>query len=147
MLEHAHARGALAAGFLALAVAGCGSSDKSDTSGGGGAASTPAATQPANSAPPQKLKLEADDDGGLYFKPKALKAKAGAVSLVMENPKSTGLQHGIALKGNGVDQDGPVVSPGKTATVTVTLKPGKYTFYCNFDAHAKKGMKGTLTVR
>ncbi|MEA2308631.1 MAG: hypothetical protein QOI65_917 [Thermoleophilaceae bacterium] len=131
---------AIAVGALALLVGGCGSSDKKSSS-------TPAAGQSQSAAPPQTLKLEADEDGGLYFKPSKLTGKAGAVTFVMTNPKSTGKEHGLAVKGNGVDQDGPVVKPGKTATLTATLKPGRYTFYCNYENHAKRGMKGTLTVQ
>jgi len=145
MLEHAHLRLPLvAAGALALAVGGCGGSsyDKSGSNGSGKA--KPAAA--GQSSASQQLKLEADSDGGLYFEPRKLKGKAGSVQLVMTNPKSTGKEHGIAVKGNGVDQDGPVVQPGGTATVVAKLKPGKYTFYCNYDGHAKKGMRGTLTI-
>jgi uncharacterized cupredoxin-like copper-binding protein len=135
----------IAALAAAVGVAGCGGSDSSKSE------STSAATAPAQAkkpaSPPQKLSLEADDDGGLYFKPTKLEAKAGAVALAMENPKTTGKEHGIAVKGNGVDEDGPVVKPGKTATVMATLKPGQYTFYCDYDDHAKRGMKGTLTVK
>jgi uncharacterized cupredoxin-like copper-binding protein len=129
--------------ILALAVTGCG--------GGGGSATTPATgstPKPKTTAggPPQTLSLEADEEGELYFKPKKLTAKAGSVKLVMKNPASSGIQHGIAVEGNGVDKDGPVVAPGNTSTVTVALKPGTYEFYCPFDAHRQKGMKGTLTV-
>jgi uncharacterized cupredoxin-like copper-binding protein len=135
----------IAALAAAVGVAGCGGSDNSKSE------STSAATAPGQAkmpaSPPQKLSLQADDDGGLYFKPTKLEARAGAVALVMENPKTTGKEHGIAVKGNGVDEDGSVVEPGKTATVMATLKPGRYTFYCDYDDHAKRGMKGTLTVK
>jgi uncharacterized cupredoxin-like copper-binding protein len=57
------------------------------------------------------------------------------------------MQHGIAVEGTGVDKDGSIVGPGKTSTVTVTLKPGKYQFYCPFDGHKAGGMTGTLTVK
>ena len=30
--------------------------------------------------------------------------------------------------------------------MSVTLKPGNYTFYCTVFGHEKGGMKGTLTV-
>jgi len=30
--------------------------------------------------------------------------------------------------------------------VSVTLKPGKYVFYCNVPGHRQGGMQGTLTV-
>ena len=36
---------------------------------------------------------------------------------------------------------------GKKATASVTLKPGKYTFYCSVDSHRQAGMQGTLIVR
>jgi uncharacterized cupredoxin-like copper-binding protein len=45
-----------------------------------------------------------------------------------------------------VDKDGPTVGMGSTSTVTVTLKPGKYTFYCPVPGHKAGGMMGTLTV-
>jgi uncharacterized cupredoxin-like copper-binding protein len=145
MLDHVSLRlPTLGAAALAasVAVAGCGGSDESKYGG-----STAAPAQKPAKAAPQRVSLEADDDGGLYFKPTKLQAKAGGVALVMENPKSSGKEHGIAVKGNGVDSDGPVVKPGRTATVTADLKPGKYTFYCDYDDHAKRGMKGTLTVK
>jgi len=31
--------------------------------------------------------------------------------------------------------------------VTLTLKPGTYTFYCSVDGHEAAGMKGTLTIK
>src|SRR2546423_11491196 len=126
---------ALAAGALVLALAGCGSSGSSynsspsTPSSSGKTKSTAAATSSTSGA---KVPLKADPDGSLYFEPKALKAKAGTVTLVMTNPSSTGKQHGIAVEGNGVDKDGPVVSAGQSPTLTVKLKPGQYEVYCPF---------------
>ena len=94
------------------------------------------------------MKLKADPDGSLYFEPKGTqKAKAGTVSLVMTNPGSTGKRHGIGIQGNGLDKDGPIVAPGSTSTVTVSLKTGKYTFYCPVPGHRQAGMQGTLVVQ
>src|ERR671931_560925 len=73
-------------------------------------------------------------------------AAGETVKLVMKNPSSAGKSHGIAVEGNGVDKDGKIVSPGETSTLTVTLKPGKYEFYCPVPSHKAAGMKGTLTV-
>jgi uncharacterized cupredoxin-like copper-binding protein len=38
------------------------------------------------------------------------------------------------------------VQPGSESTVTVTLKPGSYEYYCPVPAHEAAGMKGKLTV-
>jgi uncharacterized cupredoxin-like copper-binding protein len=41
----------------------------------------------------------------------------------------------------------PLVSPGKSAKLTVTLKAGKQSYLCTVPGHAAAGMKGTLAVR
>lgn len=37
--------------------------------------------------------------------------------------------------------------PGGTSTVSASLKPGTYKYYCPFDSHEQEGMTGTLTVK
>ena len=129
---------ALLAGAFVLSA--CGSSSDSTSS-------TPASSAAAPKASAgQTIKLKADDDGGLYFEPRKLKAKPGTVTLVMDNPSSTSKQHGIAVEGNGVDKDGQIVSPGSKSTIIVTLKPGTYEYYCQVPGHKAAGMKGTLVV-
>ena len=93
------------------------------------------------------LTLSADPGGQLRFDKSTLAAGAGKVTIVMRNPSSAGMDHGIAVEGNGVDSDGPIVGAGKTSTVTVTLKKGTYEYYCPVPGHEQAGMKGTLTVR
>lgn len=135
------------AAILALAAAGCGSSSS--------ASSTPPATahttsksSSSSSGKGQILKLSADPGGQLRFtKAKLTASKPGTVTLRMANPSSAGMEHGIAIEGNGVDRDGPIVGPGKTSAVTVSLKQGTYTYYCPVPGHEQAGMKGTLTVR
>ena len=91
-------------------------------------------------------RLSADPGGQLRFNTSNLTAKPGKVTLRMTNPSSAGMDHGIAVEGNGVDSDGPTVAPGNVSSVTVTLKKGTYTFYCPVPGHLQAGMKGTLTV-
>jgi plastocyanin len=93
------------------------------------------------------LRLQADPHGKIRYNKKTLTAKSGTVTIAMSNPKSSGLQHGIAVQGNGIDKDGKIVAPGKMSTLTLRLKPGRYAFYCNFDGHKGLGMKGTLIVK
>jgi plastocyanin len=132
----------------ALVVAGCGGSKKSSNSS---AASTPApaSTTPASGGSTSgggggTLSLSADAGGQLKFDKSSLSAKAGSVTIKMDNPSS--LPHAIAVEGNGVDKDGETVQKGGTSSITVNLKPGTYTFYCPVDGHRAAGMKGTLTV-
>jgi len=134
----------LAAGVLA---AGCGSSDNSSSSATKPAPKPKAATSSSSSAASgggSDLKLSADPSGALKFDKSKLAAKSGAVTITMNNPSS--VPHGIAVEGNGVDKDGQIVNSGGTSTVSVSLKPGKYTFYCPVDSHRQQGMEGTLTV-
>jgi uncharacterized cupredoxin-like copper-binding protein len=101
----------------------------------------------AKPKPPQKRNLSANANGELRFNKTKFTVKPGRVKLIMKNPKSSGLDHGIAVKGNGLDKDGHIVAPGRTSTVTVSLKKGKtYTFYCPVAGHAASGMKGKITV-
>ena len=134
-----------------LALAGCGGSDSkssgssgsssnsnsnsSSSSGGGGGE--------ASSGGGETLKLAADKSA-LKFDKTSLTAKAGKVTLQMENPSQ--LPHAIAIKGNGVDVDGKTVGNGETSTASTDLKAGTYTFYCPVPGHEAAGMKGTLTV-
>ena len=126
---------AVAAGVLA--IAGC---------GGGGSSSAPA-TSPATSGAGgggQRLSLQADPSGNLRFNKKTLTAKAGTVTIVMKNPSP--LSHNVSIQGAGVNQMGQTVATGGTSTVSATLKPGTYTFYCSVPGHRQAGMFGTLTV-
>jgi plastocyanin len=80
----------------------------------------------------------------LKFSTKTLHATHGRVTVRMSNPSST--KHGIAVEGHGVDRDGKIVRRGGVSTVTVTLKKGRYEFYCPVKGHKAAGMKGTLIV-
>jgi uncharacterized cupredoxin-like copper-binding protein len=94
----------------------------------------------------QNLTLSAKP-GMLAFSTTKLKAHTGTVRITMVDPKNSGISHGIAVSGHGVDRKGQVVAPGKDSVVTVTLtKKGTYTFFCPVPGHEMAGMKGTLTV-
>jgi plastocyanin len=91
------------------------------------------------------LEIDADPNGQLKFLASSANATSGQVTLQMKNASS--VPHDIAIKGAGVNQVGSVVSNGGTSKVSVSLKPGTYTFYCSVDGHEAAGMKGTLTVK
>ncbi len=91
------------------------------------------------------VEIDANPNGLLKFQASSATATAGKVTLRMQNMSS--VMHDIAIKGNGVNQIGPIVANGGISTVTTSLKPGSYTFYCSVDGHAAAGMMGTLTVK
>jgi plastocyanin len=133
-------------------LAGCGD-DSSDDAAAPAAAETTAtqastdASEASASGSGDTLTLAATENGGLGFDKKDLTAKAGTVTITMDNPSGDQMPHAIAIDGNGVDKDGEVVQPGGKSTVSVDLKPGKYTFYCPVGQHRQNGMEGTLTVQ
>ncbi len=137
---------------VAVLLAACGSSNSSSSSSASTATPTKAATSsttttaaPASSGA-STVSLSADASGQLAFDKSSLSAKAGTVTIRMTNPSGSGIQHGIAIQGQGVNTSGKIVPPGGTSTLTVTLKPGTYTYYCPVPGHKAAGMMGTLTV-
>lgn len=125
--------------IAALLTAGCGGSSSSSSSS---STSSSGASAPATGGG-NNLTL-ASDPNQLAFDTKTLTAKAGKVTITMTNKSAT--PHDISLKG-GVDVKGKIVGQGQTSTVTATLKPGNYTFYCSVPGHEAAGMNGELVVK
>jgi plastocyanin len=147
----------LSAGALALGVAACGGSSSSSSSsaaGGGsstGTSSTAAAssTSSAASAPSSggssKIAIAANPSGALKFDKTSLAAKAGQVTVTFTNKAPLG--HNFTIQSSGGQTVGATPTfNGGSKTLSVKLKPGKYTFLCTVPGHAMAGMKGTLTV-
>jgi uncharacterized cupredoxin-like copper-binding protein len=135
------------AGVLALAACGSNSSSSASTTTAATTAAPPTTTAAAAGGKASTVTLSADPTGALKFDKTTLTTTAGTVTVVMDNPSTSGVPHGIAVEGNGVDQDGKTVQPGGKSTDTLTLKPGTYTFYCPVPGHKDAGMKGTLVVQ
>jgi plastocyanin len=92
-----------------------------------------------------KLLMPADPSGQLAYVSKQATAPPGPLQIDSKNASST--PHDIAIEGNGVNAKGKVVQNGGTSMVNVTLKAGKYTYYCTVPGHRAAGMTGTLTVK
>ena len=90
------------------------------------------------------LEIPAAESGALYFV--FAEATAPAGQLTIESPNDSSVDHNIALEGNGVDEEGPVVKDGGVSDIEVDLEPGEYTFYCSVEGHREGGMEGQLTV-
>lgn len=99
-----------------------------------------------------KLSIAANAQGQLAYETNKATAKAGPVTIEM--PNMSGVDHNLALetgeggasaKGSKVGAT-PIIAKG-VAKVSVTLKPGTYTFFCEVPGHRPAGMYGTLTVK
>lgn len=71
-------------------------------------------------------------------------AEAGEVTVAIDNQGN--LPHDVTFEEVGEE---PVVEAdaGETATGTVELEPGSYTYYCSVGTHREAGMEGTLEVK
>ena len=137
---------------FAAPIAGCGGDDDDSGGGGGGSGSTSSgATNTessgggAASGGGETLKIAADPSGALKFDKSSLTAKAGKVTIVMDNPSD--VPHAVEIEGNGVEAEGETVTKGGVSKASAEVKPGEYEFYCPVDGHKQAGMEGTLTVK
>jgi plastocyanin len=94
-----------------------------------------------------KLELEANPQGLLAYNTTKATATAGPVTITMKN--MSGVTHNLAVQPG---TSGPVLGRSElqargTASFTVNLKPGTYTFFCEVPGHRAAGMAGTLTVK
>jgi uncharacterized cupredoxin-like copper-binding protein len=74
----------------------------------------------------------------------ARQVPVGVVQFVIRN--SGKYPHALSIKEGAVSKRTPLIKPGKTATLTLTLKKGTVSVWCPVPGHAARGMKTTLAV-
>ncbi|GAC1437381.1 MAG: hypothetical protein NVSMB51_11170 [Solirubrobacteraceae bacterium] len=93
------------------------------------------------------LEIDADPSGQLAYVTNKASGTAGSITLKMAN--KSGTPHNIALQqgtGGPVLGAGPVLSSG-ISSLTATVQPGTYTYFCQVAGHRQAGMLGTLTIK
>ena len=75
------------------------------------------------------------------FKLSRKSAPSGVVVFKVTNKGP--LKHDFKIAGKKT----PLIKPGKSATLKMTLKKHKYRYLCTVAGHAAAGMKGTFTVK
>lgn len=117
----------LAATVITLAA--CGSDD-----GGDDGAATDSASGDGTT-----LEIEAGD---LYFDPEDLSAEAGEITVALDNVGA--VEHDFVIEEEG-DEMVVQAAPGESATGTISLDAGSYTYYCSVPGH-RTTMEGSLEV-
>jgi plastocyanin len=99
-----------------------------------------------------KLSISASPTGQLAYVTNKATASPGPATIEM--PNTSGVAHNIAIEAgaHGATPGGPVIGSSPfttktTASVSVKLKAGTYTFFCEAPGHRAAGMYGTLTVK
>jgi plastocyanin len=126
---------------LVVAVAACGGDDDDEGSEEPAAEETTGDTGGGGNT--ATIMLAADPGGDLAFDQTELTAAAGEVTSEFMN--DSGIPHNVEIEGNGVEEVSDTITEGST-TLTLTLEPGEYEFYCAVPGHREGGMEGTLTV-
>jgi plastocyanin len=137
----------IAMAVLGLAACG-GGSDNNDT--------TAAATPPANTSTGgggaggggggSTVNISTPSGTDLAFDQKSASAKAGNVTIDFDNKQA--VPHDVKVEdSSGKLLGGTDLTSSGTATATVDLQPGTYTFFCDVPGHREAGMQGTLTVK
>jgi plastocyanin len=135
---------------IALAAAACGGDDNNSASGETTTTeqttTEETTTEETTTGGSASMELEGETGPGFEIEVSqngadAESVAAGTYMLKVEDKSSS---HNFHLIGPGVDEEVTTVPFTGEKEVTVTLKPGTYTYQC--DPHADSGMKGTFEV-
>lgn len=103
----------------------------------------PAVGVAAPAAAPSVVRVAALKSG-LRFNASVLRARHGRIRIVFTNRSS--LKHDVLVESGEHELGGTKVIGRGVTSVTLTLKPGTYNFYCSVPGHEDAGMKGRLVV-
>ena len=139
----------LAAALTTLTACG-GSADESTGSSGSSpsAASSSAAEDSgsaSSSAPAGKTQQITATEADFSIALDSTDLAAGEYEIEVVN--DGGATHDLVVEKDGEDvAKSDTIAPGETGTVSVSLEPGEYVFYCSIGAHRAMGMEIEVTV-
>lgn len=135
----------LALALVGATLAGC---------GGGDSDSSTTASDSKDGAAAEVETTEGDGTLNFAVKPtrtpaftvSAAEAPAGKVKIELWNPQQA--PHNVVIEdAKGKQAAKTYLLSEAVETITAKLKPGKYTFFCEFSGHRKAGMEGPLTIQ
>ena len=140
------------AALLAVALGGltaCGGTDSSEADGPatGAAMTQTSEAAPTSAAPSAEGDVQTltatEDDFSISLDSDELTAGEYEIEVVNEG----GATHDLKVEQDGEDIAGTAtIAPGASETLSVTLEPGEYVFYCSIGTHRSMGMEMTVTV-
>ncbi len=101
--------------------------------------------------PPKIVKdiaLGVDEKGNKFVsKSTTLTSKPGTIKITVTSPTNAKTQHGVGIDGGDYkDVKGAPVKAGRSTSLTVDVKPGKYEIFDSYKNNRKKGYVLSLTV-
>ena len=137
---------ACVAAAAALGLAACGGGDdNNDTTA---AATPPPATTTGGGGGGGGATVDFSTPAGseLAYNQKSASTTAGTDTISFDNVQAQ--EHDVKIEdSSGAEVGGTDLVASGTATATVDLQPGTYTFFCSVPGHREAGMEGTLTVK
>jgi plastocyanin len=131
------------AACVVLGLAACGGDDDDD---GGETAAAPATTTAPAGGGGSTVAISTPSGSDLAFEQSEVSAKSGSVTIDFDNQQPIG--HDVKVEdSSGQELGGTDIITSSTATATVDVQPGNYTFFCSVPGHREAGMEGTLTVK
>jgi hypothetical protein len=106
-------------------------------------AARPANRRPGHAGPPASVAVALSEWTIRLSQPTV---PAGPVTFAVTNGGS--IPHAFEVEGHGTERETAVIQPGATASLELTLAPGRYELYCPVggDSHKKLGMETHLMV-
>lgn len=99
-------------------------------------------------APPKlssDITLTVKSDG---FDKKSINAKPGTIKITVMVPENAKGKHGVGIDGGDYKNiKGAPVAPGRSTSLTVAVKKGKYTVFDSYKKNRDKGFEAALTVK
>jgi uncharacterized cupredoxin-like copper-binding protein len=130
-----------------LVVAGCGSSASSSSPGSSGTTTTSTKTASGAGSTSTAGGGSAVTLSEAEFKITPRTDTVSSIGKITITVRNTGkIVHALAIQTPAGAVRTGNIAPGASATLTVGLAKGSYTFYCPIDGHRNLGMVGTLTV-
>jgi len=141
-LRHTLARTSAAVAALTL-LAACGNS--SDDSTASSATPTTSSASPASSSPAAEGTAVTVKETEYKLALSQPTFTPGTYTFTAQNDGGT--THALEIEGPGIEEQATgSLSPGDSASLTVTLQSGKYELYCPVDGHRDRGMETDITV-